>query len=137
MERLVTEKLAALRAQRDATIRRVHALSEAELKRPLEWNGIPRTVQFLIRQFGNHELDHLVHAEKILRKLGRERSEAELLLQRVQALHGEFEALVLALSDAELTARPGGDWSIAELIDHLIAAERQNLERIEQALAGG
>lgn len=134
MAELIREKLAALRAQRDESFRRVHGLAEADLRRPVEWNGITRNVQFMVRQLGNHELDHLVHVQKTLRALGRQPSEAELLLMRIQAIHGELEAILLSLSDEEATAKPEGEWSVAEIVDHLIATERRYVGQIEQAI---
>lgn len=56
---------------------------------------------------------------------------------RANAAQAEFEALVLALDDAdfEATGPVEGDWSAAQILEHVINNEREYRESIVTGLA--
>jgi hypothetical protein len=128
-----------LRGQRDEILTELSALTDAECRLPAEWSATQRTVNFVLRAYAGHEMDHLQHAERLLRARGRNLSEAQLLLKRVQALRGEMEALILSLSDEELAATGPGesDWSIQHLAEHLYSVDTTYLASIRTGLAEG
>ena len=115
------DSIQELARERERIIRELAQLSEADCRAPAQWNGVPRNVNFLLRAFSLHELDHLQHVHKLLAARGRGFSEAQILLSKAQALRGELEALLLSLSDAEFAAPGAGpdDWSIRQLVEHL------------------
>ena len=86
-----------LRAERDETLRRLLPLTESECRYPAKWAGTDRSVNFLLRMFSSHQLDHLQHAQKLLRDRGWSASEPQILLMKAHALMGELEALLVPL----------------------------------------
>src|SRR6266508_1008500 len=95
--------VAKLRDERDETLRRLLPLAESDCRYPAKWAGTDRSVNFLLRAFTSHQLDHLQHAQKLLRDRGWSSTEPQILLMKAQALLGELEALFLSLSDEEFT----------------------------------
>jgi hypothetical protein len=135
--------VAKLRQERDETLRRLLPLAESDCRYPAKWAGTDRTVNFLLRAFTSHELDHLQHAQKLLRDRGWAPTEPHILLMKAHALLGELEALFLSLSDEEFT-RTGpteGDWSIEQLVEHIADIERvyrtEIIRAVEQGRAAG
>jgi hypothetical protein len=126
-----------LRSQRDEVLTELAQLTDAECRLPAAWGGTQRTVNFLLRAYSTHEMDHLQHAERLLRARGRTFSEAQLLLKRMQALRGEMEALLLSLSDEELdaTGPEADDWSIRRLAEHLLSVDAGYLRDVRAGLA--
>ena len=135
MGKLAEAGIAKLRAERDETLRTLLSLTEEECQLPAEWSKTRRTINFLLRQFTTHQLDHLQHLHKMLREQGRWLSEAEILLSKSQATQGELEALILSLSDAEFTrvqAQEGG-WSPKDLVEHVAEIERDYRAEIQKS----
>ena len=56
---------------------------------------------------------------------------------KANAAMAEFEAMVLALSDEEFLAQGpvDGDWSAEQVVEHVVAKEREYRENIASALA--
>jgi len=110
-----------LSAARKRIVCELAGLSETDCRAPTQWAGLQRNVNFLLRAFSLHELDHLQHLHKLLAARGRHISEAQLLLSKAQALRGELVALLLSLSDEEFEAPGAGpdDWSVRQLVEHL------------------
>ena len=136
MGELAAQAVARWRAIRDEALAEFDRLSDQDLRGTTAVNGIERSANFLIRQLGNHDLDHLAHIIKLLERDGRHQTEARVLLGKIQAIHGELEALLLGLSDEEFTRERGPDeWSVAKIVDHLIEAEQRYGQRIRTAVA--
>lgn len=131
--------VAKLKQERDETLGRLLPLAESDCRYPAKWAGTDRSVNFLLRAFSLHELDHLQHAHKLLRDRGWSLTEPQILLMKAQALQGELEALFLSLSDDEFTQ--GGpneeDWSAQQMVEHLAAVERAYREEILRAVEQG
>jgi hypothetical protein len=131
--------VAKLRAQRDETLRNLLALDESDCRLPARWAGTDRSVNFLLRHFTSHELDHLQHAQKLLRERGWSATEPQILLMKAHALLGELEALFLSLSDEDFTRTGPGteDWSIEQLVEHMADVERHYRNEIMRAVEKG
>lgn len=131
--------IAKLREERDETLRRLLVLAETDCRYPAKWAGTDRSVNFLLRAFTSHQLDHLQHAQKLLRDRGWSATEPQILLMKAQALLGELEALFLSLSDGEFsqTGPTEEDWSAQQMVEHLAAVERTYREEILRAVAQG
>jgi hypothetical protein len=136
MGKLAEASVAQLRTERDETLRSLLSLAEPDCRLPARWAGTDRTVNFLLRQFSGHQLDHLQHLQKLLRDRGRSSTEAEILLGKAHALQGEIEAIVLSLSDEELTETGpnDGDWSAQRIVEHLGEVERGYREEIRSSV---
>jgi hypothetical protein len=133
------ESIQELTRERERIVRELAQLSDADCRSPTQWNGIPRNVNFLLRAFSLHELDHLQHLHKLLAARGRGFSEAQILLSKAQALRGELEALLLSLSDEEFDAPGAGpeDWSIRQLVEHLGKVDAQYATNVRMAVEQG
>ena len=132
----VTLALNAMRAQRDEIIATLSRLDEEQLRKPASWGGTTRSVQFLLRVFSLHEIDHLQRMVRLLRERDVHLGEAQLILQKAQALRGELEAAILGLSDEELEAEgPGDAWSVRRLIDHLRETDEKYFAEAKRALS--
>jgi len=137
--KLAEAAVANLRHERDETLRSLLTLAESDCRYPARWAGTDRSVNFLLRAFTSHQLDHLQHAQKLLRERGWSATEPQILLMKAQGLLGELEALFLSLSDEEF-ARAGpdeGDWSIQRIVEHLADIERAYRREILRGVAEG
>ena len=139
MGECASNAVAKLKQERDETLRRLLPLAESDCRYPAKWAGTDRSVNFLLRAFSLHQLDHLQHAHKLLRDRGWSLTEPQILLIKAQALLGELEALFLSLSDDEfIQAGPNeGDWSAQQMVEHLAAVERAYREEIFRAVEQG
>ncbi|HEY3063254.1 MAG TPA: DinB family protein [Chloroflexota bacterium] len=130
------EAIQQLTRERERIVHELSGLGEAELARPAQWGGMQRNVNFLLRAYSLHELDHLQQMHKLLAAHGRRFSEAQVLLSKAAALRGEVAALLLGLSDEEFNAPgPDGEWSIRELVQHLTEVDQTYLGSIRAATA--
>lgn len=139
MGNLAETAVAKLRDEREETLRRLLTLAESDCRYPAKWAGTDRSVNFLLRAFSLHQLDHLQHAQKLLRDRGWTFIEPQILLMKAQALLGELEALFLSLSDDDFT-KPGpneADWSAQQMVQHLAEVERAYREEILRAVEQG
>lgn len=136
---LAEAAVAKMRAQRDETLRTLLSLKDSDCRYPATWAGTRRTVNFMLRAFSMHQMDHLQHLMKLLQDRGHRLSEAQMLLMKAQALQGEFEALVLSLSDEEFT-RTGpneGDWSAQQIVEHMAEIEQRYRTEVVTAVERG
>lgn len=142
MSTAALEAVQQLRAQREEIVRELSQLSDADCRYPAQWAGITRTVNFLLRAFSLHDLDHGQHLQRLLAARGHQFGEAQLLLAKAHGLRAELEALLLSLSDEEFEATGPGpdDWSARQLVEHLTqidARYRQNTRLgVEQGRSG-
>ncbi len=135
----VHEALEQLRAVRDEAFAELGRLSEPELRYSGTWGGMQRNVNFLLRAFALHGLDHLQHAQRLLRARGVQPSEAQLILMEVQAVYGKLEGLLMTLSDEEFeaTGPNEGDWSMRQLVDHVRETDARYLQNTRAAVGEG
>jgi hypothetical protein len=133
------DRVQLLAQERARLVHELAQLSEADCRLPAQWGGVQRTVNFLLRAFSLHELDHLQHLHKLLAARGRGFNEAQILLSKAQALRGEVEALLLSLSDEEFDAPGAGadDWSIRQLVEHLANVDELYAGNILKAVEEG
>ena len=139
MGKLAETAVGKLRTERDETLRALLPLQDADCRYPAKWAGTDRHVNFLIRMFSAHQMDHIQQLQKVLRDRQRGLTEAQLLLLKAHALQGELEALALSLEDDEFS-EPGpheGDWSPQQIMEHVADVERMYREEIRRAVTAG
>ena len=136
MGELAEQAVARLEAERNVTLRALLGLAESDCARPVEWSGRSQSVGRMLRTFTSHSLDHFQHIHRLLQARGRTMTEAQLLLMKAEAAQAEFTALLRSLTDGEFTqAGPKeGDWSAAQILDHVTDNERKYREAILAAL---
>lgn len=61
------------------------------LSRPTVWAGYTIDVRFRIHRIAAHLAEHTIHAQKVLRALGRPPSEAREIVRRISVLRGAHE----------------------------------------------
>lgn len=134
---LAEQAIAQLQAERAKTLRLLLQLPDAECRRKVNWWGREQTINQRLRAFTGHALDHYQHLHRLLQARGRPFTEAQLLLMKANAAMAEFEAMALALTDDEFLAQGpvDGDWSAAQVVDHVTSKEREYRENIASALA--
>lgn len=134
---LAEQAIAELQAERAKTLRLLLRLPDAECRRKVIWWGREQTINQRLRAFTGHALDHFQHLHRLLQARGRPFTEAQLLLMKANAAMAEFEAMVLALTDDEFLAQGPveGDWSAAQVVEHVVSNERDYRENIATALA--
>jgi hypothetical protein len=139
MGKLAETAVAKLRTERDETLRALLPLQDSDCRYPARWANTDRHVNFMLRMFSAHQLDHLQQMQKVLRDRQRGLTEAQLLLLKAHALQGELEALALSLEDDEFS-QPGpneGDWSPQQIVEHVADIERMYREEISRAVVAG
>jgi hypothetical protein len=78
--------IAKLRNERDETLRTLLSLPEPSCRLPARWAGTDRTVNFLLRMFTSHQMDHMQQLQKMLRDREHTLTEPQVLLMRAQAM---------------------------------------------------
>lgn len=128
--------IARLQAERAATLRLLLRLPDDQCGRKVTWWGRQQSINQRLRAFTTHALDHFQHLHRLLQARGRPFTEAQLLLMKANAAQAEFEAMVLALSDEEFLAQGpvDGDWSAAQVVEHMVETERAYRENIAACL---
>jgi uncharacterized damage-inducible protein DinB len=126
-----------MRAQRARTLERLAGLGEEKMLLPAQYGQRQVNVRFLMYRFMTHETEHTLQLLKTLRALGVDQSEAQLILGRLEAVHGELEALLVGLRDQDVDRTPAqGEWSPRQVLEHIIEGEEGYAKRVQEALAG-
>src|SRR5215208_560456 len=122
----VLQAVERLNRERERIVGELAQLGDADCKLPAQWGGTQRNINFLLRAFSLHELDHLQHLNRLLVERGRHFNQAQVLLSKAQALRGELVAQLLSLSDEEFEAKSDGsdEWSIRQLVEHLTQTDQ-------------
>lgn len=131
------QAIAALRDERTITLRALSGLSDQDLATKIDWRGSPQAVNQRIMGFGTHAIDHEQHLLRLLNARGRGLSAAEYLWVRNATLLAAVEAMCLVLDDDDFTATgpDEGDWSAAQVLEHVTKVERSYRERVVAGLA--
>jgi uncharacterized damage-inducible protein DinB len=130
----VAEMLKRMREKHDDLNGRLRAVPENRMGDGGAWGQRQMPIRTMFYQLINHEVEHAVHAVKTLRDLGIVPTEAQLILGRLQEARGLLEGMLAGLSDEDLDRVPEGEWSLRQVLEHIIETEDHYLPRIEQAL---
>ena len=136
MGRVAEEAVARLGEERRETLRQLLNLTSEQCQIKVESYGRPQGINRMLRNITAHELDHYQHLQRLMTARGQHLSEAQLLLLKAQAMRAEVEVMALSLSDEEFN-RPGpneGDWSAAQVLEHLGEMERRYRSEILSGL---
>jgi len=89
----------------------------------------------LLLRFGDHMREHANQLEDARAKLGRNASMPQRMLAESEVAWGKLLAATVGLTDADLDAEPvAGDWSIRQVIEHILAIEEVYLNGARAAL---
>jgi len=126
-----------LRDERALTLRALAHLTDDELATRIEWRGGTQPVNQRVMAFGTHLIDHQQHLLRLQIARGRPLTAGEYLFVKNAALMAEFEAMCLVLNDDDFVQQgpDEGDWSAAQILEHVIKTERAYRERILAGLS--
>lgn len=131
----VKEMLETMRERRAKTLEQVLSVPEDQMLAPAKYGDRDVNVRFMFYRLVTHQIEHTIHLTKTLNALGINQGEAGLILKSLQVASGELEGLMVGLTDEDLDRSPGeGDWTLREVLEHILSAEKSYSSRIDEAL---
>lgn len=131
----VTALLAELRRQREATLAAYTDINREELRYATgheRWSSARR----VMLQFSNHLREHALQIRLVRKGLQRQPSEPQDMLALGEQAWGDVLAACLGLSDDDLDRAPApGQWSVRQVLEHLIKTEQAYRQMIAKAAA--
>lgn len=128
MDKGLRELLEEWRETRRQAIELLNDLADEDLRQMVDFWDSEHSLAFVLHRFEGHAREHLVQIEKIRRALGKEQTEVQRILRMAEAIRGEIEGTLIGLSDEDLDWRPAPEeWSIREVLQHLIERDRWRL----------
>jgi uncharacterized damage-inducible protein DinB len=132
----VKEMLETMRERRAKTLEQVLSVPEDKMLEPAKYGDRDVNVRFMFYRLITHQIEHTIHLTKTLNALGIHQGEAGLILKSLQVASGELEGLMVGLTDEDLDRSPGeGDWTLREVLEHILSAEKSYSSKIDQAMA--
>lgn len=122
-----------LRRVREEMIARLASVPDSALTARTRWFEWEVDVRFRLLDFASHEREHIVHLIKTLQAIGHRKTEPQLLVGRSTILHGQLEARLVGLTDSTLDEAPSGEWSVRQVLEHLIDEDQRYAGRILDA----
>ena len=130
------EMLETMRERRAKTLEQVLSVPEEQMLAPAKYGDRDVNVRFMFYRLVTHQIEHTIHLTKTLNALGITQGEAGVILKSLQVASGELEGLIVGLTDEDLDRSPGeGDWTLREVLEHILSAEKSYSNRIDEALA--
>lgn len=130
------EMLETMRERRAKTLEQVLSVPEEQMLAPAKYGDRDVNVRFMFYRLVTHQIEHTIHLTKTLNALGITQGEAGLILKSLQVASGELEGLIVGLTDEDLDRSPGeDDWTLREVLEHILSAEKSYSNRIDEALA--
>ncbi len=131
----VDDLLETMRTQQRSTIDRVKDVTEEQMLGPTTYGRRETNARYIFYRLIAHEVEHTVHLAKTLNGLGIVQNEAAMILKQLQAARGELEGMLIGLSDEDLDRAPAeGEWSVREVIQHILDADESYTKRIEEGV---
>ena len=128
------EFMANMRAKHDDLVKRLMSVPEEQMGEVAAWGQRQLPLRAMFYQLINHEIEHTVHAAKTLRDLGLDQTEAEAILGRLEEARGRLEGLLVGLSDEDFDRAPEGEWSMRQVLEHIMETEDSYGGRLEQII---
>jgi uncharacterized damage-inducible protein DinB len=133
-EATFAELIGKLDAARDQTLEELHHVDDADLRAPTIWDGLRVDANFLMMRLAHHEREHTAHIQKWRVQAGRQQTEFQRLLGLGWVTHGRLRSQLAGVSDDTLQQKPfKGEWSAAEILEHLHAADHVIKRNIDMA----
>lgn len=127
--------LQVMRNKHDGLNERLGVVSEERMSDVGSWGQRQMPIRNMFYQMINHEVEHTVHVMKTLRGLNIHPGEAQIILSRLQEARGLLEGLLVGISDGDLDRATGEEWSLRQVLQHIMDTEDNYLSRIEDALS--
>lgn len=131
----ILDMLEKMREQRGRTQGRIQAVTEEDMLAPTTYGDREVNVRFMFYRLIAHEVEHTVQLAKTMHALGIAQGEAGLILKKLQAARGELEGMLVGMESEDLDRTPvEGEWSLRQVLDHILSTEEFYSKRIEDAL---
>ena len=114
------EFMAHMRAKHDDLVKRLMSTPEEQMGEVATWGQRQMPIRSMFYQLVNHETEHTVHAAKTLRDL--------------EEARGRLEGLLVGLSDEDFDSAPEGEWSMRQVLEHIMETEDSYGGRLEQII---
>ena len=128
------EFMAHMRAKHDDLVKKLMSVPEEQMGEVAAWGQRQLPLRSMFYQLINHEIEHTVHAAKTLRDLGLAQTEAEQIMGRLEEARGRLEGLLVGLSDEDFDRAPEGEWSMRQVLEHIMETEDSYGGRLEQII---
>ena len=128
------EFMARMRAKHDDLVKSLMSVPEEQMGEVATWGQRQMPIRTMFYQLVNHEIEHTVHAVKTLRDLGLAQSEAEAILGRLEEARGRLEGVLVGISDEEFDRAPEGEWSMRQVLEHIMETEDSYGGRLVQII---
>ena len=128
--------VAELRREREATLATLASLTREDLRYATghqRWSSARR----VMLRFGDHLREHALQIRLIRERIGIPPTEPQHMLALAEQAWGDVLAAVVGLTDEDLDRVPApGQWTIRQVLEHLIKTEAAYRQLIEKAQAG-
>lgn len=122
----VAVMLDELRQARDEIIEELSSLTGVELQ--LQTFDVPWRIQHLLYRFSAHEEEHINQIIATRWTIGAKPSLSQFILSQFMTTRGRLEGALIGLNDEQAILSPReGEWSIMEILQHLLESDRQYL----------
>ena len=121
-----------LETERDL-VEELCCLSEEELNLPIAGSSRARNIRQVLMQTLHHATDHAVHTVKTRSQIEAPRNEVNLLVGDILAAHGQMLGQALGLAPETLEKAPQGEWSVRQILEHVIEVDHRYMERVREA----
>ena len=128
------EFMARMRAKHEELVKSLMSVPEEQMGVVAAWGQREMPIRTMFYQIINHEIEHTVHAAKTLRDLGLAQTEAEAILGRLEEARGRLEGLLVGLSDEDFDSAPEGEWSMRQVLEHIMETEDAYGGRLQQII---
>lgn len=130
-----SELAAKLMGQRVETIEKLVSADSARLNHK---NQDGRSMRQTMRIMHDHEMSHVVQVHKSRQALGALPTEAQLILAQALMARAALAASITGMTDDQLAAKPAsGEWSVLEVIEHVLRYDPVVLDRLATQFGGG
>lgn len=127
MSESLQELMDSTRTARRAAFDGLVELPEEHLNKMTRWGYGPADARYLALRFSDHEEEHAIQVEHLLRaEFGWQPSKVQLVLGIAERTRGEVLAALVGLTDNDLDIAPlapAGEWTLRQILTHLVATE--------------
>ncbi len=129
-----SELAGKLMAQRIETI---EALKGIEAGRLNVRNQDGRPLRGVMRVMHDHEMSHVVQVAKTKQAIGAAPTEAQMILSQTLQARAALAAALVGMTDEQIEHKPAPDqWSVREIVEHVLRYDPVLLERINTQFEG-
>ncbi len=125
--------LVEIRAVRDEVLKELVDTSTDEFGHSTQMNRWDDLRRVLLR-FGDHIREHSNQIEDTRRLIDRQHTMPQIMLAEAELAWGKLLGTLVGLTDEDIKAKPSDeDWSVEEVLEHILQGEKNYLEATRRA----